>query len=324
MGAAIAAILWLRRIFVRPSSGARLLLVKFPFLPRVVFTACLVLLARSTASAVTLADFARQHPLVIQTVRTGEAVSLGKENQTNNLKNGGKVLVLSSQGLTSLDGISRLTVVDAGQSVPISKVPNLQLFLNNNRIAVVPEELAELGNVTFIYFNVNRIRTIPPAVTRMKSLQGMYFTSNALTEIPPYVFTMRGLRKFQISRNRVREIPPEFGQLINLIHLNLAENEIASLPDSMANLTQLRVCDLSGNQLARLPEAFGRVQILYQLRVRDNPLTSLPAGFAAMPGTIDITGTKIRLAELPEALRARISTEKPAVKPKVVVRRPKT
>lgn len=148
----------------------------------------------------------------------------------------------------------------------------------------------------------------------------MYFTDNALTEIPDYLLTMTHLRKFQISRNHVKEVPAGFGRLVNLIHLNLADNEIASLPDSMAQLTQLRVCDLSGNRLTQLPEAFGRVRILYQLRVRDNPLTSLPAGFAAMPGTIDITGTKIRLEDLPAAIRAKISTEKPAEKPKVLVR----
>lgn len=275
------------------------------------------------ASAVTLADYAKTHSLNIQTVRAGVEPSLGKENQVNNLKEGGKVLVLSSCELTSLEGIAALSVVDGEQRMPITQVPKLHLFLNNNRIEVVPEEFAALDNVVFIYLNTNRVRTIPEAVTRMKSLQGMYFTENALTEIPPYVCTLRGLRKFQISRNHVKEVPAAFGNLVNLIHLNLADNEIASLPDSMANLTQLRVCELSGNRLTQLPEAFGRVQILYQLRVRNNPLTSLPAGFAAMPGTIDITGTKIRPEDLPPALRARISTEKPAVKPPVIVRPPK-
>jgi Leucine-rich repeat (LRR) protein len=275
------------------------------------------------AGAITLAEYAKQQPLVIQTVKRGEDISLGKENQTNNLKEGGKVLVLSKRGLTSLEGISRLTVVDEGKSVAITTVPQLQLFLNNNKIETVPDEVAELDNVTFIYLNTNRIKTIPRAVVEMKALQGMYFTENALTEIPSYVFTMTRLRKFQISKNHVKEIPAEFGNLVNLIHLNLAENDIAQLPDSMAKLTQLRVCELSDNQLTSLPEAFGRVQILYQLRVRNNPLTTLPAGFAAMPGTIDITGTKIRAEDLPAAIRAKISTEKPAVKPKVIVRPPK-
>jgi Leucine-rich repeat (LRR) protein len=279
-----------------------------------------MLMAVAPAHAITLIEHAAQHPLVIQTVRPGEAVDLGKENQVNNLKEGGKVLVLSSQGLTSLAGISTLTVMDEGKSVPLTSVPDLHLFLNHNEIAEVPAEFAALGNVVFIYLNSNKIRAIPTAVTQMKSLKGMYFTENQLTEIPAEIYGMKQLRKFQISRNHVKEIPVAFGNLVNLIHLNLAENEIASLPDSFANLTQLRVCDLSSNRLEQLPEAFGRVQILYQLRVRDNPLTNLPAGFAAMPGTIDITGTKIRLEDLPPQLRAKISTEKPAVKPKVIVR----
>lgn len=276
------------------------------------------------ARAVTLVDYAKQQKLVIRTIRPNEDVSLGKENQVNNLKEGGKVLVLSGHGLTALDGISTLTVIDEGKPVAITQVPGLQLFVNNNELTAVPDEIGALENVTFLYFNTNRIAAIPAGVARMKSLQGMYFTENALTEIPAFVFMMKRLRKFQISRNRVKDIPADLGNLTNLIHLNLAENEIASLPDTMANLTQLRVCDLSGNRLTKLPEVFGRVQILYQLRVRDNPLTTLPAGFAAMPGTIDITGTQIRAEDLPAALRARIGTEKPAVKPKVIVKPPST
>lgn len=293
--------------------------------PRLVFRLLvsmltLAMLVGAPLSAVTLAELAQQRALIIRTIKSGEEVNLGRENQVNNLKEGGKVLVLSSRGLTSLDGISKLTVVDGGKSVPITSVPELQIFLNDNAIEVVPAEFAELTNVTFIYLNTNRIATIPEAVTKMKSLQGMYFTENALTEIPVYVCGMKQLRKFQISRNRVKVVPPEFGNLVNLIHLNLAENEIETLPESMGQLTQLRVCDLSRNRLTKFPEAFGRVQILYQLRVRENPLTALPAGFAAMPGTIDITGTKINVDALPEAIRAKLSVDKPAVKPPVIVK----
>ncbi len=279
----------------------------------------LALLAGVSLRAVTLAEISKR-PLSIRTVKPNEEVNLGRENQVNNLKEGGKVLVLSSRGLTSIEGISQLKVNDGGKTVAISEVPGLQLFFNDNAIEVVPDEIAALSNVTFIYFNTNLIKTIPEAVTKMTGLQGMYFTENALTEIPAYVCTMKQLRKFQISRNRVKVVPAEFGNLINLIHLNLAENEITSLPESMAQLTQLRVCDLSGNRLTALPEAFGKVQILYQLRVRDNPLTTLPAGFSAMPGTIDITGTKIKPESLSAEIRAKLSTDKPAVKPQVIVK----
>lgn len=283
-------------------------------------TAMGTLAMSAPAPGVTIVEYAKQNPLLIQTVRPSEGVNLGKDNQVNNLKKGAKVLVLSHKGLTSVEGISTLKVMDEGKEVPLASVPELQLFMNNNEIERVPEEFAGLDNVTFIYLNSNKVRVIPAAVTKMKSLLGMYFTENRLTEIPTELFGMKQLRKFQISHNHVKEIPAAFGNLVNLIHLNLAENEIASLPDSMANLTQLRVCDLSGNKLTKLPETFGQVQILYQLRVRENPLTGLPARFAAMPGTIDITGSKIRVEDLSPELRAKLSTEKPKVKPKVIVR----
>jgi Leucine-rich repeat (LRR) protein len=106
-------------------------------------------------------------------------------------------------------------------------------------------------------------------------------------------------------------LPPEIGNLTRLIHFNIGENQIALLPESIAKLTLLRVCELSDNRLESLPEAFGKVPILYQLRVRNNPLTTLPAGFANMPGTIDITGTKIDPDKLSPELRARINTQKP-------------
>ncbi|HZQ36108.1 MAG TPA: hypothetical protein VFD32_09260, partial [Dehalococcoidia bacterium] len=70
--------------------------------------------------AITLADYADSHPLVVQTVQAGEELALGKDNQVNNLKEGGKVLVLSDRELTSLDGISRLTVVDGDRREPLA------------------------------------------------------------------------------------------------------------------------------------------------------------------------------------------------------------
>jgi len=269
------------------------------------------------AWGVTLEEYARTRPLVIRVITAGGAVDLGKGNQTNNLKEGGKVLMLSGKGLTSLKGISGLRVMDEGREVALPEVERLQVFANDNALTEAPEELALLSKVTFLYLMKNPLREIPAAVAHMPSLQGMYFTENAITEIPMFVFGMKQLRKLQVSRNRVKMAPPEIGNLTGLIHLNLSDNEIAELPESMAKLTRLRVCDLSGNRLTRLPEKFGEVKILYQLRVANNPLTALPSGLAKMPGTIDIYGTKIRAEDLPEELRKKISREKPAVKPKV-------
>lgn len=284
-------------------------LSRFP-LPRFVVLLSLVLGAGPTLHAVTLAEYAAQHSLILF-VATKGAQMPKRTDQTNNLKEGDRALLLSSLGLTDLTGISKLMVEDNGQSVPITSVPNLHLFLNRNEITTLPDEFAALKNVIFLYLEYNQLSTLPRALTAMGSLSGMYFTGNQFTEIPPLVFEMTKLRKLQFAKNHLTVLPPEIGNLTQLIHFNLGENQIATIPETIAKLTLLRVCELSDNRIVSLPEAFGNVHILYQLRVRNNPLTALPAGFAEMPGTIDITGTKIDPERLPPALRARINTEKP-------------
>jgi Leucine-rich repeat (LRR) protein len=271
---------------------------------------CAQFLAGARLWAVTLTEYAQQHPLKLFVASRG-SVMPNTTDQTNNLKEGDRALLLSSARLTDLTGVSRLMVEDGGKSVPIASVKDLHLFFNHNEITSIPDEISALKNVIFIYFEHNKLSALPRALTQMDGLSGMYFTANQFTEIPPFVFEMTRLRKLQFSKNRLKVLPPEIGNLSQLIHFNIGDNEIAVIPDTIAKLKLLRVCELSDNRIASLPEAFGDVPILYQLRVRNNPLTSLPAGFAAMPGTIDITGTKIDLEKLPPALRARINTQKP-------------
>lgn len=97
------------------------------------------------------------------------------------------------------------------------------MFLNDNALSRLPEELFELQNVIFLYLNHNRFDAMPPDIARMRGLQGMYFTGNRIARIPP-VFTMSWLRKLQVSRNLLTELPEAIGNLTNLIHLNLSEN----------------------------------------------------------------------------------------------------
>lgn len=275
-------------------------------------------------AAVSLEDYAQGKPLPLFTATKG-SVMPNTTDQTNNLQQGDKALLLSGKGLTDLTGISRLQVVDGTTTVPITSVRRLHLFLNQNEITQLPAEIAELDNVVFLYCEHNRMDNLPRALLDMEALEGMYFTANRFTAIPPFVFDMTRLKKLQFSHNRITELPAAIGNLKELRHFNMANNLIPSIPATIANLTRLRVCDLSANPISTLPEAFGKVQIVNQLRVRDTRLTTLPEGFATMRATIDITGSKIDPAKLSPALRARINTEKPPgskEEDKIIVRRP--
>jgi hypothetical protein len=282
------------------------------------FTLCANVAA--SEKSMRLVEYARDHSIPVYTVTKGAVFPLEHGDQTNNLAEGDKVILLSDKGLVSLEGISGLRVKDGGHETTVAEVPKLQLFLNSNQLHELPAEFFSLQNVTFIYLNKNRFDAIPADVARMHGLLGMYFTGNRISAIPPQVFTMAQLKKLQVSSNHLTEVPSAIGSLTNLMHLNLSDNAIGKLPDSIAQLTRLRVCDFSGNKISRIPEAFGMVPIMHQLRIGNNPISHLPEGFATMPGTIDITGTQISVEELPPALRARISREKHSSKESLVKR----
>lgn len=263
-----------------------------------------------TSRAVSLEAYARANPIKLF-VATKGAVMPNPYDSPGHLKEGTKALLLSGLDLTDLKGISTLLVDDGGRKVPAASIRGLHLYVNNNPLRSLPDEIGALDNVEFFYCEFNELSTLPPALADMDGLIAMYFTGNRFTEIPAFVYGMSRLTKLQFSKNQITELPSDIGRMTGLRHFSIAGNRIAVLPESIANLSKLRVCDLSDNQLRSLPEAFGRVQIVNQLRVVNNPLTALPAGFATMRATIDITGTNIDPEKLSPEMRARISTEKP-------------
>ncbi len=269
-----------------------------------------LLFACTSAHAVSITDYAKAHPIQTWIAKRGTTMP-NTTDQTNNLKEGDRALLLSGKEIDDLTGISTLTVEDEGKPVPLASLKDVHLFLNHNRITALPDEIEKLSGVGFLYLEFNQLSTLPAALARMPALEGMYFTANRFTEVPPFVFTMKSLKKMQFSKNAITVLPPELGNLAELRHLNMSANKFPEVPASIAKLTRLRVCDLSDNPIRSLPEEFGKVQIVNQLRVRNTLLTSLPAGFATMRATIDITGSKIDPATLPPALRAKLDTEKP-------------
>lgn len=269
-----------------------------------------IALFQGLSHATTIAELSQQAPPKLF-IATKGAVMPNTMDQANNLEEGERALLLSGKELTDLTGISKLMVEDDGKVVPVTSVKHLHLFLNENKITRIPDEIAELDNVEFLYLEHNKLSSLPSALAKMDALEGMYFTDNRFTEIPAFVINMTRLKKLQFSQNEITVLPPEIGNLIELRHFNMANNRITAIPDTVSKFYKLRVCDLSDNPITSLPESFGKVQIVNQLRVKNCPITTLPTGFATMRATIDITGTKIDLATLSPELRAKISTEKP-------------
>lgn len=283
-------------------------------LPLVVLLVHIPCKGSAIEKGVSLKEYAAKHQLIIYTARLNAVVPLESYDQINNLQEEGpNILPLSGRELTDINGISELQVVFNGKQVPITEVPDLQIFLNRNRIKEIPEEISRMKNVSFFYFIKNRLTKIPDAVGELNKLQGIYFTSNKITVLPASLFRLTQLRKLEVMKNRISNLPEAIGNLQELIHFNVADNPLGKLPVTVCNLKKLRVCDFSRTGISEVPEAFAEIAIVHQLRLSGNPkLKHLPVGkgFEQMTGTIEITGTGINKADIPPAILRNVSTHK--------------
>jgi hypothetical protein len=120
----------------------------------------------------------------VYTVGVDKDIPLCGHDQSNNFKDGHKLLVLSRLGLTDLDGLSRLRVMDQGREKALAEVEDLELYLNDNALHELPAELFRMQKVIFVYLSYNLLDAIPPGISGMKGLEGMYFTGNNISAIP--------------------------------------------------------------------------------------------------------------------------------------------
>lgn len=281
-----------------------------------------------SAFSITLAEYAKANPPpkihLARDVKDPGDTPLQKRDQLNNLKKGEPILSLSSLELTDIKGISTFKVEYQGKVVPITTVPRLHLYFNNNKLTELPAELGQMKNVLYIYFNDNKLTEIPRCMVELDGLEGMYFTRNQITELPPYLFNFRQLRKLEVSKNFLTVLPPEIGNLRNLIHFRLDGNQLTSLPDTMAKLVHLRVCDFSDNDLRAIPQTWADdCRVLYQLRFNGNKnLKTFPVGkgFETMTANLQLNDTGVDISKLPKKIQDRINAPRPsgANKPKPV------
>lgn len=274
---------------------------------------------------ISLKEYAAKNEVKAYIATKGAVLPLGGSDQLNNLlEEGNNVLPLSYRELSDIDGISELPVSFEGKTVLVKDIPNLQIFLNNNRLSELPEEITRLSNVSFIYLKNNRFTSIPGFLGRMSNLKGIYFTKNRITSLPDSLFRLSQLRKLEVAQNRIGGLPPGIGNLTELIHFNIADNPLGKLPETVVNLKKLRVCDFSRTGISELPKDFALIPIMHQLRLSGNPdLKVLPVGkgFEDMTGTIEITGTGIDKKALPLSIQKNISkTKRPGTRKNLVTK----
>ena len=188
------------------------------------------------------------------------------------------------------------------------------LSLTRNRISVLPPELAQHTQLSWLRLSQNQIDYIPTSFGSMRSLRSLeiaglpvkmpphdilkYGTENIcaylcavqqaesenvcilnnfdLKNVPPEVLALTNISVLELSRMRLTEIPDSLTALKDLTRLSMCNNSIKHIPMSLAKLTNLTELELDHNGVsALLPELHVLTKLAW-LNVYSNPIKTPP------------------------------------------------
>src|SRR3546814_14561954 len=113
-----------------------------------------------------------------------------QRDQTNNFQVGYTAISLSKRNLTDLTGISDLQVMHNGKKTPIKEIKKLHLFVNDDKISLIPQEIKTMDNIIFLYMKDNDLSEIPAYMGNMPHILGVYFTGNKLSSITNEIYNL--------------------------------------------------------------------------------------------------------------------------------------
>ncbi|KAI3643367.1 hypothetical protein MP228_012922 [Amoeboaphelidium protococcarum] len=201
------------------------------------------------------------------------------------------IVTLSGQlrDALEIDQLGDLSVID-------------KLFLSNNRLESLPQELIQCLVLRELSLSSNRFVTIPSVVFQLPHLTKLSLSNNQLRRVPPEIQYLQQLRLLALAGNQIEELPQEIGELSNLIALDLQRNQLSSLPESIGNLRSLETFMVSQNQLTRLPDSIGQLISLQILNVSKNSLVTLPSSLKWCSELCELIFFKNNIQSLPADL----------------------
>ncbi|MBN1602128.1 MAG: leucine-rich repeat domain-containing protein [Chitinispirillaceae bacterium] len=176
------------------------------------------------------------------------------------------------------------------------------LYMDNNNIRSLPEDLGSLSKLEVLTFSRNQISYIPKSINGCTALRKLDCTSNRIHKLPEQFFECRKLVDLYISSNHIAKIPVQLGMLDSLRWLFADNNAIASLPESLSDLENLQWLSISGNQIMNLPSSIAQLHKLKNLNVSNNRLSELPASFIKLTGLLMLNLNNNTLYSLPSGI----------------------
>mmetsp|Transcript_12367 Transcript_12367/g.15381 ORF Transcript_12367/g.15381 Transcript_12367/m.15381 type:complete len:295 (-) Transcript_12367:24-908(-) len=106
---------------------------------------------------------------------------------------------------------------------PFLSMVNLKaLYLSNNQISHIPDEINQLTQLRVLHLNNNHIKAIPSTISRLTALTSLHIAGNKISVLPEEISNMKQLQKLSLEDN-------EFPFSLNAIIPSVSAYERASL-----------------------------------------------------------------------------------------------
>jgi Leucine-rich repeat (LRR) protein len=135
------------------------------------------------------------------------------------------------------------------------------LYLANNQIHSLPDNISNLTSLTELYLHHNRLSSTPADIGKLSRLQVLRINHNAILEFDPGIATLKKLRNLDISSNQMKSIPVDamdFPQLeLISVHTNPWNEQTRRLLEPWAEALRLRnvVVHLNAQRLFTVEES---------------------------------------------------------------------
>ncbi len=156
------------------------------------------------------------------------------------------------------------------------------LFLHDNEITILPQEITSLINLRHLQLSNNLIDSFPLNTGNLTNLYHLDLANNKIINCPFEIGTLRNLRYLDLSNNQLENLPAEIGNLKALEVLKLSNNKLEQLPESISMLTNLKVFEFSNNPLSNLPKEIGNLKELTILNITNTKLCEIPPSIGNM------------------------------------------
>lgn len=211
-----------------------------------------------------------------------ESVGLKKISKELNELESLKYLVLSSNSLTEIPNIDKLTFLE-----------NLQI--SNNQLKSLPLGVGKLRSLEAIHAANNNIESLPEDVDVWFYLSTLSLTNNKIKELPKNIENWIALRTLELGKNELKSIPNQIGTIRKLETIDLSDNKITEIPKGLLMLSSLNSLNLSNNLITVLPEGIGRNSRLSNLKLSNNKIEKVPSDLGDLENlySLDLSNNKI-------------------------------